>query len=55
MPSAPTEQELQELFEEVWQLAEQAAGSEDSRLAAYLFEMAEEIAEWRNAIARVRR
>ena len=50
MRNAPTEQELQIVFEEVWQLAERAAASDDQRLAPRLFELADEIAAWRNEL-----
>ena len=50
MPNAPTEQELQAFFEEVWQLAERAYASEDWQLGPYLFALAEEIAAWRNKL-----
>jgi hypothetical protein len=50
MPNGPTEQELQSLFEEIWQLAERAHASDDWRLGPYLFALAEEIAAWRNAL-----
>jgi hypothetical protein len=45
-----TDEELQKLFEEAWQLAEQVAASEDRHLAKYVFEIANEIAEWCNDI-----
>lgn len=48
MWNAPTEQEFQAIFEEVWQLAERAAASNDRQLAPRLFELADEIAAWRN-------
>lgn len=44
MSKAPSETALDEFFEEVWQLAELAAGSEDRHLAPHLFELAEHIA-----------
>ena len=50
MRIAPTEQELQAFFEEVWHLAERTGASEDWQLAPYLFELADEIAAWRNAL-----
>jgi hypothetical protein len=48
MKRAPTDLELQAFFEEVWQLAERTAATEDSQLSPYLFELAEEIAVWRD-------
>ena len=50
MRSAPTETELQEFFEQVWQLAEETAAADDVCIAVRLFELADEIAEWRNQI-----
>ncbi len=50
MKSAATELELQAFFEEVWHLAECTAASADWKLAPYLFELADEIAAWRNAL-----
>jgi len=50
MQSAPTELELQAFFEEIWRLAERVGASEDWQLAPYLFELADEVAEWRNAL-----
>lgn len=50
MKRAPTEQDLQAFFEEVWQLAERTGASEDRQLAPYLFALADEIAAWRNAL-----
>ena len=50
MWNAPTEHELQAIFEEVWQLAERAATSDDRQLAPRLFELADEIAAWRNEL-----
>jgi hypothetical protein len=44
----PTEDELQEFFEEVWLLAERIAVTDDSHWAPRLFELAEEIAAWRS-------
>ncbi len=46
----PTEDELQEFFEEVWLLAERIAETDDSHWAPRLFELAEEIVEWRNEV-----
>lgn len=46
----PTEDELQEFFEEVWQLAERVAASNDTRWAPRLFELADEVAAWRNEL-----
>ena len=46
----PTEDELQEFFEEVWSLAERVAASENRHWAARLFELADEVAEWRNEL-----
>jgi hypothetical protein len=50
MWNAPTEQELQSIFEDVWRLAEGAASSDDRQLAPRLFELADEIAAWRNEL-----
>lgn len=50
MWNAPTEQELQAIFEEVWRLAEGAAASDDRQLAPRLFELADEIAACRNEL-----
>jgi hypothetical protein len=50
MLNDPTEEELQEFFEEIWQLAEQVAASNDPRWAPRLFELADEVAEWRNEL-----
>jgi hypothetical protein len=50
MPDAPSDHELQEFFDEVWRLAEQAGASQDQQLAPYLFELADEIVTWRNAL-----
>jgi hypothetical protein len=50
MWDAPTEQELQAIFEEIWQLAERAAASDDRQLAPRLFELADEITAWRNEL-----
>jgi hypothetical protein len=50
MPRNLTEDELQQFFEEIWQLAERVAASDDSCLAARLFELADEVAEWRNEL-----
>ena len=44
MPNSPAENELEAFFEEVWQLAEFAAASEDRHLAPHLFALAEDIA-----------
>jgi hypothetical protein len=44
MPNSPAENELEAFFEEVWQLAEFAAASEDRHLAPHLFALAEGIA-----------
>ena len=46
----PTEDELQEFFEDVWLLAERIAETDDSRWAPRLFELAEEIAMWRSEL-----
>jgi len=50
MLKAPTEDELEEFFEELWQLAERLGASEDKRWAERLFELADEVAEWRNEL-----
>jgi hypothetical protein len=50
MVKAPTDDEIEEFFEELWQLAERLAASEDKRWAERLFELADEVAEWRNEL-----
>ena len=50
MLKGPTEDELLEFFEEVWLLAERIAVSDDAHWAPRLFELADEIAEWRNEL-----
>jgi hypothetical protein len=55
MVPAPPDKELQEFleefFEEVWQVAELAAGSEDRDLAPHLFALAGEIAQGYQRVA----
>lgn len=50
MLSEPTDQELHDFFEEVWQLAEVAADCGDRRLFSYTLETVQDIADWRNEI-----
>jgi hypothetical protein len=50
MSKDPTEEALQELLEEVSQVAKQIAASDDRQWAPRLFELADEIAGWRNEL-----
>ena len=50
MLSEHTDQELQDFFEEVWEVAEMAADCGDLHLFSYLLETAQDIADWRNEI-----
>jgi hypothetical protein len=50
MRSGPSAQELDDLFEETWQIAELAAISDDCLLAPWLIEHAYELLAWRNQL-----
>jgi hypothetical protein len=50
MPMASSKAQLEIFFEEVWQLAELVAATEDRHLVPHLLALAEDIAEWRNEL-----
>ena len=50
MPTGLTERELQDFFEEVWQLTKMAADGSDWHLVPRLIETTREIAEWRDML-----